>query len=78
MAVADQLARRKRGRHELGAEDDGVQAALEKPDHVLAGVAGAPRGFLVIAPELALGDVGVIALQLLLGMKLRAVVGELA
>src|SRR6185369_9587281 len=41
-------------------------------------VARLARGFLVVATELPLGDVAVIALQLLLGAQLRAIVGKLA
>ena len=62
--------------HELGAIDDRVETALEQADHVLARVARAARGFLVVFAELPLGDVAVIALELLLGLKLRAIVGE--
>jgi len=65
-------------RHEFGAVHNRIETALEKPDHLLAGVAGLARGFLVIAAELPLGDIAVIALQLLLGVKLRAIVGKLA
>src|SRR3569832_341037 len=77
MAVADELARGERRRRELGAVDDGVEAALEQADHVLTGVALAARGFLVILAELTLRDVAVVTFELLLGLKLRAVVGEL-
>ena len=55
----------------------GVETGLQQADHVLAGVAGAARGVLVIFAELPLGDVAVIALELLLGLKLGAIVGEL-
>ena len=77
MAVAHQLARGERRRHELGAVDHRIQPALQQADHVLAGVARAARGFDIIFVELPLGDVAVIALQLLLGLKLRAVIGKL-
>src|SRR6185503_10145878 len=46
-------------------------------DHILAGVAGTARGVLVIFAELALGDVAVITLELLFGLKLGAIVAEL-
>ena len=39
MAVADELARGEHGRYELGAVDDGVEAALEEADQLLRGVA---------------------------------------
>ena len=45
---------------------------------MFAGVTRAARGFFVVAAELPLVDVAVIALELLLGVKLRAVVGQLA
>ena len=77
VAVADELARGEHGRHELGAIDDGVEPALQQADQVLGGGAlEAPR-LLVDAVELPLADVAVVALQLLLGAQLLAVVGEL-
>src|ERR1700722_10684753 len=76
MAVADQLARREGRRHEFGAVDHGVEPRLQQPDHILAGVAGAARGVGVIFAELPLGDVAVIALELLLGLKLGAIIRE--
>src|SRR4051812_10936528 len=76
--MTDKLAGGERRRYEFGAEHHRIQAPFEKPDHLLPGIAGLARGLLVIAPELPLGDVAVIALQLLLGMKLCAIVGELA
>ncbi len=78
VAVAHELAGREGGRHELGAVDDGVEAALEKADQVLGGRALHAAGFLVHAAELTLGNVAVVALELLLGAELLAVVGELA
>jgi hypothetical protein len=78
VAVVHDLPRRERGRHELRAVHDGVEPALEEPDQVLAGIALHPDRFGVVAAELLLGDVGVIALQLLLGAQLRAEVGHLA
>src|SRR6185312_13757324 len=77
MAVADELAGGERRRHEFGTIDDGVEAALEQADHVFAGITRAARGFLVVFAELALGDVAVIALELLLGLQLRAIVRQL-
>ena len=77
VTVTDELAGRENGRHEFHAVDDGVEAAFQQLDHVLRRVALAARGFVVIAAELALTDIAVIALQLLLGHQLRAVVGRL-
>src|SRR6185437_13783284 len=45
---------------------------------VLAGVALEAAGLDIDAVELALADVGIVALQLLLGAELHAEVGELA
>src|SRR5581483_291790 len=66
------------GRDELGAIDDGVEPALEEPDQLFRRVAAQPRGLLVDPLELLLGDVAVIALELLLGPELLAVIGQLA
>jgi len=63
--------------HEFRAIDDGVETALKQTDHVLAGIAGTARSIGVIFAELPLGDVAVIALELLLGLKLGAIVGKL-
>ena len=78
VAVVDELARGEHGGDELGAVDHGVETALEQADQVFAGVALHAAGFDIDAVELALGDVGVIALELLLGAQLHAEVGELA
>src|SRR5262249_20850026 len=57
--------------------DDGIEPALQQADQVLGGRAlEAPR-LLVDAVELPLADVAVVALELLLGAQLLAVVGEL-
>src|SRR6202030_2688237 len=77
MAMADQLAGGEGRGHEFAAIHDGIQARLKQTDHVLAGVAGAAHRVGVIFAELPLGDVAVIALELLLGLKLGAVVGKL-
>src|SRR6202011_3790643 len=55
-----------------------VEPALEQPDQMRAGVALHPDRLLVDAAELALGNIAVVAAQLLLGAQLHAVVGELA
>src|SRR5262249_34793344 len=78
VAVVDELARREDGRHQLGAVDDGIEATLQERDQMGARVALHADRFLVDAAELTLGDVGVIAFELLLGAQLHAVVGELA
>jgi hypothetical protein len=53
-------------------------ANIEQADQVFAGIALQPAGLDVDAVELTLADIGVIALQLLLGAELHAEVGELA
>src|SRR6201991_1327897 len=78
VAVIDELARGEHGGDELGAIDHGVETALEQADQVFTGIALHAAGFDIDAMELALGDVGVVTLQLLLGAQLHAEVGELA
>src|SRR5271170_5169773 len=78
MAVADELARRKHGGHEFGAIDHGIEPTLQERDHVGAGVAFEPPRLVVEAVEMPLRHVGVVALELLLGAQLHAVIGELA
>ena len=53
-----------------------MEPAFQKLDQVLAGVALEAARLDIDAVELALGNVGVVALQLLLGAKLHAEVGE--
>src|SRR3546814_4060986 len=65
------------GRRELGAIDDGVKAAFEQADQILARIALHPRRFDIVLLELLFGDVAVIALQLLLGAQLDAIIGHL-
>src|SRR6476659_6622055 len=71
VAVVDELPRREHRRHELGAIDDRVETALQQSHHVGAGVALEAAGLLVDAAELPLGNVAVIAAQLLLGLELH-------
>src|SRR5690606_3180226 len=78
VAVVDELAGGEDRRHELGAVDDGVQATLEQADEVLARVTTQADGLLVVAAELLLGNVAVVALELLLGAQLGAEVRQLA
>src|SRR3546814_3630739 len=78
VAVVHELAGGEDGRHELGAVDHRVEPALQQADEAFAGVAAAARGLGIVAAELLLADVAVVALQLLLGLKLGAVVGRLA
>ena len=77
VAVRHELARGEHGRHELGAIDDGVETALEQADQVLGRRALEAGGLDVDLREGALGDVGVVALELLLGAELLAEVREL-
>src|SRR5262249_39233064 len=77
MAVAHELAGGEYRGHELGAGHDGVEPALQQADQVLGcRTFEAPR-LLVNAPELALQDVSVVALELLLGAQLLPIVRRL-
>ena len=78
MAVVDELAGSKDGRHELGTIDQCVETAFQQADQLLAGIAAQPGGFGIDAAELLFGDVAVIAFQLLLGTKLDTKVGQFA
>src|SRR6478672_4727915 len=76
VAVADELTRGPDGRREFGAIDQGVQTGLQQADQVLRAVALAARSFFVRRGELLLGDVAIVALQLLLGLQLQAEVRD--
>ncbi len=78
MAVVDELARCEHGRHELGAIDHGVKPAFQKADQVRSGIAFQADRLGIDATELLFGNVGVVALELLLGAQLHPEVGELA
>ena len=78
MTMVDELARGEHRGHELGAVDHRVQAPLQELDQVLAGIAPTPGGLVIVAAELLLADIAVVALELLLGGKLRAEVRRLA
>ena len=78
MAVVHELARGEDGRHEFHPVNDGVEAALQQLDQVLAGVAPPAHRLVVEAAELLFGDVAVMALELLLGAQLQAEIGGLA
>src|SRR6185437_10975879 len=77
MAVIDELPRGEGRRHELHAVDDGIEPTLQQLDEIGAGVAASPRSLFIEAAELALADIGVIALELLLRHELRAEIGRL-
>ncbi len=78
VAVVDELAGGEHGRHELGAVDDRVEPALQQADQVRARVALHPERLDIVLVELPLGNVAVVALDLLLGLELGAEVGRLA
>src|SRR6202030_4710216 len=78
VAVADELARGKDGGDEFGAVDHGVEPALEQRDHGGAGVALETPRLVIDAVEVPLRHVGVVALELLFGAQLHAVVRQLA
>src|SRR3984893_13187234 len=77
MPVIDQLTRGERCGHQLHAVNDGVEAALEQLDQIVAGIAAPPVRFFIKSAELTLADIGVITLELLLGGELRSEVGRL-
>ena len=78
VAVVDELTGREDGRHELGAVDDRVQTAFQQADQVSRRVTLAARSLVIGAAELLLGDVAVVALELLLGHQLQAEIRHLA
>src|SRR5208282_2904915 len=78
VAVVDELARGEHRRHELGAINQRIEAALQQADQMGARIAAQAQRLDVIFVELALRDVAVIALDLLLGLELGAEVGGLA
>src|SRR5262245_38174916 len=78
VAVADELPSGEHGGHQLGPIDHGIEPRLEQPDNMGAEIAFHAYGFVIDAVELPLGNIAVIAPQLLLGAQLHAVVGKLA
>ena len=77
VAVGDHLARRRPRRGEPEAEDDVVEALLERTEQCLAGDAGVMRRLDEVVAELLL-EHAVDAADLLLLAKLEAVVAHLA
>src|SRR5690606_7831624 len=70
VAVADQLTGLTTGPRKTSAVHDVVQPRFQELKQVVTGLSGAPRSFLVVAPELALEDaVGVAGLLLLLQLQ---------
>src|SRR5262249_43650328 len=78
VAVVDELARGEDRRDELRPVDDRIEPAFQEADQVLGGIARTADGLVVDILELPLGDVGVVALELLLGAELNAEIGRLA
>src|SRR5439155_11534200 len=78
VVVADQLPGSPDRRREFRAIGDHVGALLDQSDEVLGRVPLHGDCLSVVLLELLLGNVAVIALELLLGAKLDAVVAELA
>src|SRR3954470_1244325 len=74
--VLDELAGHVAAVREAGAVDDVVEPTLEQLEKVLAGLAGTPVGFLVVAAELLL-EYAVDARTLLLLPLLQEVLGVL-
>ena len=75
--MIDQLTRGEWCGHQLHAIDHRIEAALEQLDQIVACIAAPPVRFFIKSAELALADIGVIALELLLGGELRSEVGRL-
>lgn len=78
MAVADKLTGSKHGWCELRTINDGGKAPFKKADQILRCIALHPVSSLVALLELLFRNVAVISLELLLGLELKAIVGNLA
>ena len=78
MAMIDELTRGENGRNEFRPIYDRVETAFQEPNQIGAGIPLQADRFFIDAAELTLGNIGVVALELLLGAQLNAVVGELA
>src|SRR4051812_1978447 len=78
MTMVDELPCGKDRRHELRAINDAVQPTLQQANQVRARVTLEADRFEIDSAELTLGNVGVVALELLLGAQLHAVIGKLA
>ena len=72
MTVIDELACRENGCYEFGAINHCVQTAFQQTDQIFAGIALHPNSFSINAFKLFLGNIAVIAFQLLLGAQLSA------
>ena len=77
MAMADQLAGGKHGGGKFHAVNQRIEAAFKNTDQVLAGIAIAAHGILIVFFELLLTDVAIVALELLLGHQLDTEIGGL-
>ena len=78
VAMGDELARGKYGGHEFGAINHGIKTALQQADEIFGGIAFHAVSSGIDALELFLGDIAVIALELLLGAQLNTKIGKLA
>src|SRR5690606_37285752 len=76
--MVDELACRKDGRHEFRAINDCIETRFQETDQRLRRVALAAVRLVVDLAELFLRNVAVVALQLLLGAQLDAIIGQLA
>src|SRR5689334_15200128 len=77
MPVRYELPRGEGGDREFHPVDHGVEPTLQQFDQVLRRIALAADRFVVIALELLLADIAVVALELLLGHQLHAEIGRL-
>src|SRR5690606_9837822 len=78
MAVVDELARSEDSRHEFHAIDHRIETTLQEANEVFGGIALKTLGGFIDAAEGFLRDIAVIALQLLLGAQVNAIVGDFA
>jgi hypothetical protein len=76
--MVHELAGREDRGDELAAIHHHVEPALEQADEVLRRVPLQADRLGIVFPELLLGDVAVVALELLLGLQLGAEIGRLA
>ena len=78
VAVVYKLAGCKDCRHEFGAVNNSIQPTLQKADQLLTRVAFETLSFGIDAAELLLGQIAVVAFQLLLCAQLCAEIRQFA
>src|SRR5262245_22849856 len=78
MPVAYELPGSEHGGQQFSAIGDRIEPAPKKADEVSRAVARHPAGLGIDAVKLPLGNIGIVALELLLCPKLDTEIGELA